>query len=98
MSHYDWLDKNFPTFVERLGCDKNKFVGCILSHADKCDGYKSEWERNSIPFEHGVAIYLLSYFYPWSKEVRETINGWYAPKDWVIRNYDYFRKYLVDLT
>jgi hypothetical protein len=68
--------------------------GGIVAHGDKCYSYRSEWESKGIPFEHGVAIYLLTYLRPYSKEVRETSNGWVAPKDWVIANYHKFVNHL----
>lgn len=62
MNHYDWLDENLPAFFSNLGIDLNKrCAGIITAHGDKCYGYKDYWERNGVPFYHGVAIYLLSY-------------------------------------
>lgn len=86
-SHYDWLDKNLPTFFAKVGLDWRGNEGIISAHGDKCYTYREQWEKEGIPFEHGVAVYLLSYCRPFDKESRETINGWVPPVDWVIKAY-----------
>lgn len=96
MSHYDWLEKNLSKFFERIGM-AGKDVGLISAHGDKCRQYSDEWERRGIPFEHGAAIYLLSYCHPFSKTVRETKDGWVTPKDWVMRLYPNYCELLKEI-
>lgn len=95
-SHYTWLDIHFETFLAAVGGSWKTCGGIITAHGDKCYSYKRLWEDASVPFSHGVAIYLLSYLSPWSKEVRETAHGWVAPCQWVIDNYSKFKPFLSD--
>lgn len=91
-SHYDWLKVNFETFLTNLNLENPNFhLGLISAHGDKCSCQRYEWEDIGIPFEHGVAIYLLTYIRPWSKEVRETEKGWINPIQWVKDNYKRFK-------
>jgi hypothetical protein len=85
VNHYKWLEQYLPAVFAGLGLDY--YSGLIIAHGDKCYGYRMKWEKNGIPFPHGVAVYLLSYIQPYAKEVRETANGWVAPADWVVANY-----------
>ena len=87
MNHYKWLDKYFPEFLNRLGINFNICCpGIISCHADKCYGYKDAWDAESIPFERGVAIYLLSYLNPYAETcVRSDISNW------VVSNYNIFK-------
>lgn len=91
-NHYDWLNKHFREFCMSVGVTATQFGGDggIVSHGDKCYSCKGEWEEHGIPFTHGAAIYLLSYFAPFSDEVRNTHSGWVAPSAWVIANYKKF--------
>lgn len=91
MSHYDWLQKNLSTFFERVGVDFDQNAGIIGAHGDKGYGYRWRWEEHGIPFEHGMAIYLLTYTRPFSHEVRETGSTWVDPAQWVIDNYERFK-------
>ena len=96
-SHYDWLDENFTTFLINLGMSKERAdweMGLISAHGDKCYTYRDSFDKANIPFEQGVAMYLLTYIKPWNKEVRETENGWVNPVDWIIKNKDRFLKFL----
>ena len=87
-SHYHWLEENLPIFFEKLSIDfKYKCPGIISAHGDKCSSYKNLWNLAGIPFEHGVAIYLLSYLSPWSDTVRKTKEKWVKPDAWVIEKY-----------
>lgn len=95
INHYQWLEINFEKFLINIGLDHpHDYNGLITADGDKCYGYRSEWEKNNIPFHHGVAIYLLTNISPFSKEVRDTKKGWVAPKEWVIQNYNNFKQYL----
>lgn len=85
-SHYDWLHENLKSFSEVVGTEIHS--GFIGAHGDKCYGYRDEWEKESIPFGLGVAIYLLTYVRPYSKTVRQTESGWVAPEKWVV---DFFK-------
>lgn len=93
-SHYAYLEKHLPDFFRKMGVDWDTSCGVIRAHGDKAYGYRFEWEQVGIPFPHGVAIYLLSYCRPYSDECREMRKGWVAPKDWVLRSYERFRRYL----
>jgi hypothetical protein len=88
VNHYDWLEKHLPAFFAKLEIPYPR--GIIVAHGDKCSSYKAQFERAGIPFEKGVALYLLTYCSPFSKESRETANGWVAPVDWIIANKDRF--------
>lgn len=90
MDHYDWLEKHLGKFFENLGIYADYAIGMGSAHGDKCYSYRNQWEKVGIRFEHGVAIYLLSYVYPFSNEVRKTPNGWIAPVEWVIANHERF--------
>lgn len=95
MNHYDWLDENFPSFLAKLGVDFNtRCPGIISCHGDKCYSYRRDWEEVGIPFEHGVALYILTYLKPWDEECRSTSKGWIPPKVWVIKNYNRFKDFL----
>lgn len=97
ISHYDWLDQNLMTFFKNVGVDINNpynGTGIIAAHGDKCYGYRYKFEENSIPFCHGVAIYLLTYVNPYSKECRENKNSYVDLGQWIVDNYEKFRPYL----
>lgn len=96
LNHYDWLDKHFSTFTKSLGLGE-ELNGLISAHGDKCYQYRNLWEAHDVPFFHGVAIYLLSYVYPYANEVRETDKGWVAPDGWVITNYHRFKEHLASV-
>lgn len=100
MSHYDYLDREFMPFYHRIceaeGVQPNHAVneGIIVAHGDKCYSSQNDWEEHGLAFEQGVAIYLLSYIYPWAGEVRDTPKGWVDVKQWVVDNKDRFLPYL----
>lgn len=98
-SHYDWLDVHFYNFLESLATEPNQYKftcgGLIPAHGDKCYSYKHEWDAVGIPFSHGVAMYLLTYMHPWSREVRDTPTGFKSPHKWVINNYEKFKPFLT---
>jgi hypothetical protein len=89
MNHYDWLDEHLDKFFVAL--DLEPQPGIIAAHGDKCSQYRDTWEKAGIPFEHGAAIYLLSYVSPFSQEVRNTDKKWVTPCDWVVDNYERFK-------
>lgn len=88
INHYKWLEKHFPDFIEKLlgGEESLNCKGLIGAHGDKCYSYKPNFKEAGIDFPHGVAIYLLTYMSPFSKEVRETEHGWVDAGQWVIDN------------
>jgi len=94
MNHYEWLEENLPIFFKNIGVKFPSVTGLITAHGDKVYSYKRIWEENNIHFYHGTALYLLGHLQPYSKEVRETQNGWVAPVEWVINNYDRFKEFL----
>jgi hypothetical protein len=102
-SHYDYLKEVLPDFFDKLAAetktDSLKWEhnrGIISAHGDKCYPMRPDWEAAGLPFEKGVAIYLLTYCLPFSKEVREVRDGyqfnhkWVCPLKWVIDNKDRF--------
>jgi hypothetical protein len=95
LNHYDWLKEHFVEFLTNIGfADARYCGGMIVAHGDKCSQYRERWNAVGIPFEHGVAIYLLTYLSPYSKESRETANGWVDPYKWVIDAYPRFVSFL----
>jgi hypothetical protein len=86
-SHYKWLEIHLPSFFWNCGVPWQGNEGIITAHGDKCYSYRQKWLQAGIPFEHGVAVYLLTYCLPYSKEVRDTEKGWVAPNDWVEKHY-----------
>jgi hypothetical protein len=94
INHYKWLEEHLPSFYKRLGMEQDYSSGIITAHGDKCYSYERTWDEHGIPFHHGVAIYLLSYERQYSKQVRNTANGWVRPDDWVIANYPLFKEHL----
>lgn len=90
VSHYDYLRDHLPTFFDQLDVGWEGNEGIIVAHGDKCYGYRERWADVGITFDHGTAIYLLSYVSPYAREVRDTSDGWVDPGQWVIDNYDRF--------
>ena len=93
-SHYDYLEQHMPQFLVDVGLTRDHFCGLLSAHGDKAYGYRRTWQEAGVHFYHGVAIYLLSYFRPFSQEVRETANGWVPTDKWVIDNIVRFLPYL----
>lgn len=92
---YDYLYDNLNVFFKRIGLDTEVYNnGLIVAHGDKCEMYKDIWAEHGISMEHGSALYLLTFCHPFSKEVRQTENGWVHPYQWVIDNYNRFKKFL----
>lgn len=52
MNHYEWLRKNFPKFLSKLGLEEEVEYaeGIIVAEADKCYGYEFYWKNNEVPF------------------------------------------------
>ena len=76
-SHYKWLDQNFPKFCAKIGVDfERRCPGIVTCHGDKCYGYESYWKEHGISFEHGVAIFLLSYLRPWKNVKIWGVKKW----------------------
>lgn len=94
INHYDYLTKHLPKFFEDVGVSWDYNAGIIGAHGDKCYSYENRWKEANIPFEKGVAIYLLSYTREYGNEVRKTVNGWVDPCSWVISNRDRFIHHL----
>lgn len=91
MSHYKYLDEHLEAFwlnVRGRTLEEDWAAGIVSAHGDKGYGYRSDWEQAGIPFEHGMAIYLLTY--------TDTLGN--TPKhescQWVIDNYDRFKQFL----
>lgn len=92
-NHYDWLDENFPGFLKAVGGNFDICGGIVVAHGDKAYGYKHDWNKAGIPFEHGVAIFLLTYLRPWADEV-EKDGRRVDVGQWVMDNYGRFLKFL----
>jgi hypothetical protein len=86
-NHYKWLEAHLSEFFAALGLPCDGLNGLIVAHGDKCYGYRDSWEQKGIPFAHGVAIYLLTYFQPYSSQVRDTKSGWVPVDAWVAEVY-----------
>ncbi len=97
VNHYTYLDKYFVKLLATTGKVQNPedYKALILAHGDKCYDYRTSWEEAHVPFYEGVAIYLLTYISPWAAEVRETPEGWTAPKQWVIDNHHRFAQHFM---
>lgn len=95
-NHYEFLEREFMPFYlkacEMEGVKVNTYIndGMIVAHGDKCYSMATLWNNHGVPFERGVAIYLLSYILPWADEVRQRADGWVAPANWVLDNYQRF--------
>lgn len=90
-SHYEWLELNLDEFwVNVFGKNLNDSynAGIISAHGDKAYGYRREWEEAGVPFNHGVALYLLTY----TKELGDTPK--WESGQWVIDNYEKYRPLL----
>lgn len=96
-NHYDYLEAHLPEFFRAIGLGWEANAGIISAHGDKAYSYRYTWEELGIPFAHGVALYLLTYCYPFDLEVRQTEGGWVAPKDWVVDNYERFKYHLPEV-
>jgi hypothetical protein len=90
VSHYDWLDKYLAKFFDLCEVPPEESIGMASAHGDKCFQYRDYWQQLGIKFEHGVAIYLLTYTSKFASHVRETRNGWVAPREWVVANRETF--------
>lgn len=89
-SHYDYLDSNFKKFVSMLPVSnfwKEVCESMIVADGDKCYGYRREWEKCGVPFNHGVCVYLISKMTPYQSTVRNTENGWVPVDGWVVDMY-----------
>jgi hypothetical protein len=105
-NHYDWLDAHFVEFLRsvfaatpsraKLPGDDGaaSYKGLISAHGDKCYSYRQVWAANSIPFPHGVAVYLLSYIAPWSVTCRQVGDQFIVPVQWVVFNYEALKAHL----
>jgi len=94
LNHYKWLEVHFVEFAKLVGVSEaEEYSGCVLSHADKCYGFKDYWNNAGIPFRHGVAVYLLTYISPWRHTVRLVKNKWVDPCQRVIDNYPKFKNF-----
>lgn len=94
-SHYDWLSKNLGTFLDNLGLDVDQADGLIRAHGDKGYSYRMQWEDAGLRFEQAMAIFLLSYVRPYSKEVRKLDDGiWVNVADWVVNQFNRFKEHL----
>lgn len=89
ISHYKWLNKHLNSFFENVlgkNLESTSCSGIISAYGDKCHCYKKKWENANIPFPHGVAIFLLSYYI----ETEDGINVC----QFVIDNYTKYKEFL----
>jgi hypothetical protein len=97
-SHYDWLDAHFVEFARALNVPAAEYThGLISAHGDKFYTYRNVFETAGLAFHEGVAIGLLSYISPYSRECRETEAGWVPVESWIIANKDRFLSILRGL-
>lgn len=97
MNHYDWLEQNLNKLYGLLNI-KYSGNGVIVADGDKCYGYEDKWRKHGVPFEHGVALYIMSKDKPFCNEVRQTANGWIDVSDWVIKKYSEVKHVFDSLT
>ncbi len=88
-NHYDYLERVLPGLFKSLGI-QGENNGIIAAHGDKFYSYKVVFENAGLTFCQGAALMILTYVFPYSRESRQTTNGWVAPIDWVITNKDRF--------
>jgi hypothetical protein len=93
-NQYVWLHENLATFLKNVGIDPGYSEGLISAHGDKAYGFRSLFQELGIHFFHGCAIYLITYCSPYSREVRETDDGWVPVEVWMIMNKDRFLLHL----
>jgi hypothetical protein len=99
INHYNYLERCLPAFLDKhVKGGFQCYCGIIGAHGDKGYGYQYEWEKAGIPFEKGMMLYLLSYCYPFSEQVRKTPTGFKKPSEWVVENYAKFKDELPDAT
>lgn len=86
---YDELFKKFPVFLKNIGReDQVKYAeSIIICDSDKCDQYRYVWEKNNIPYIHGVMIYLITKMQPYCTEARISLSA----SDFVIKHYNDFK-------
>ena len=97
MNHYKWLEINLPKIFTQLKLNMKFCDGLIVSDGDKCYTKKELFLNNNIPFEHGVALYLITKISPYSNYVRNTDNGWVDPFKWIVENYPNFQEVFKNL-
>lgn len=95
--HYTWLELNLPSFFKSVGLNPEYASGSIGSSGDKCYGAIHKFEEAGLHFYHGVAIYIILGFSPFSEKVRNTENGWVDPFQWIVENKDQFTPYLPEV-
>lgn len=94
-SHYDYLNQVLPSFFKAIKVNHPEMAfGATTAHGDKGYGYQDKWEKAGLHFYQAMAIYLASYYHPFSDECRNTKAGWVDPGDWVITNKDRFLSFL----
>lgn len=103
-SHYDWLNENFVQFGENLKNagllphDEPTYLqGLITAHGDKCYTYKDVWEEAGVPFEYGVAAYLMARTRTYKDEVYEGVGAKVDVCQWVIDRYNLFYNHFPPL-
>jgi len=86
--HQAWLEANLPNFFRSIGQRRTELHKLITDYADKCYLFRERWDKEGIPFVHGLAIYLLSRTSPYDLQVTSDIESW------VVDNYDVFKPHL----
>lgn len=91
--YHELLDK-FPVFLKNIGReDQVRYAESIITcDSDKCEQYRLQWEKNGIPYLHGVMIYLITKMKPYSNEARVEIS----PCSFVIKHYKDFEDLIPD--
>lgn len=101
-THYAYLEANFRVMMEALKKDIPELQWVagednIIADGDKCYQYIGDMELRSKvdlhPFQIAF-VYLLSYYYPFSQELRQTATGWVDVSYWITNNVERFRPYL----
>jgi hypothetical protein len=93
---YAWLEDAMPKILFNLGKPPEVWLYASNSarlYAHICHDFRFPWENNDIPFNHGIALFLLSFFEPWLSNSHDAETGEYDPQMWVLANYNRFKEY-----
>ena len=64
LNQYDYCEAILNTFWKKVFGKTAADMWCggiVTSHGDKAYSYKRKWEKQGIPFERGVLLFLLTY-------------------------------------
>jgi hypothetical protein len=94
-NQYDFIDRVLPKTLELLGIDNRHCAGLSSAHGDKFYSLRSDYEAAGYHFNFGALVGILSCINPYSKESRDTENGWKCPNKWNIENLKRFENAIL---